>query len=107
MEDVPVKSHSARPALGSLAMLWRFARRYPGRIAGALLALIVSSAATLAIPNGFRLVIDKGFMGGGDISRWFEYLLLIVLALMSQLVGQGQNHEIDRFFNYFHKGNRL
>ena len=41
MEDVPVKSHSARPALGSLAMLWRFARRYPGRIAGALLALIV------------------------------------------------------------------
>ena len=81
MEDVPVKSHSARPALGSLTMLWRFARRYPGRIAGALLALIVSSAATLAIPNGFRLVIDKGFMGGGDISRWFEYLLLIVLVL--------------------------
>ncbi len=72
---------NTRPALGNLAMLWRFARRYPGRIAGALIALIVSSAATLAIPNGFRLVIDKGFMGGGDISRWFEYLLLIVLVL--------------------------
>lgn len=72
---------SARPALGSLAMLWRFARHYPGRIAGALLALIVSSAATLAIPSGFRLVIDRGFMGGGDISRWFEYLLMIVVVL--------------------------
>ncbi|EQB11864.1 ABC transporter transmembrane domain-containing protein [Sphingobium lactosutens] len=72
---------NTRPALGNLAMLWRFARRYPGRIAGALIALIVSSAATLAIPNGFRLVIDKGFMGGGDIGRWFEYLLMIVVVL--------------------------
>lgn len=62
-------------------MLWRFARRYPGRIAAALAALIISSAATLGIPSGFRLVIDKGFMGDGDISRWFEYLLLIVLVL--------------------------
>ena len=71
----------ARSSLGSLAMLWRFAARYPGCIAAALAALIVSSAATLAIPSGFRLVIDRGFMGGGDISRWFQYLLLIVLIL--------------------------
>jgi ATP-binding cassette subfamily B protein len=62
-------------------MLWRFARAYPGRIAAALAALIVSSAATLDIPSDFRLVIDRGFMGGGDISRWFEYLLLIVVVL--------------------------
>ncbi|MFC3440208.1 ABC transporter transmembrane domain-containing protein [Sphingobium rhizovicinum] len=84
MEDIAPASPSPasrRPALGSLSMLWRAARRYPGRIAGALLALIVSSAATLGIPSGFRLVIDRGFMGGGDISRWFEYLLLIVLVL--------------------------
>lgn len=83
MEDVAPTSPPVptRPALGSLAMLWHFARRYPARIAGALAALIVSSAATLAIPNGFRLVIDKGFMGGGDISRWFEYLLMIVVVL--------------------------
>lgn len=83
MEDAPQPAAraNARPALGSLGMLWHFARRYPGRIAGALLALIVSSAATLGIPSGFRLVIDRGFMGGGDISRWFEYLLLIVIVL--------------------------
>ena len=68
-------------------MLWRFATRYPARIAGALTALIASSAATLAIPSGFRLVIDKGFTGGGDISRWFEYLflLVVILALASAL----------------------
>ncbi|MFZ5696283.1 MAG: ABC transporter transmembrane domain-containing protein [Pseudomonadota bacterium] len=83
MEDIPTPSPraSARPALGSLTMLWGFAKRHPGRIAGALIALIVSSAATLGIPSGFRLVIDRGFMGGGDISRWFEYLLLIVIIL--------------------------
>lgn len=83
MEDAPHPSprEKARPALGSLAMIWRFASRYPGRIAGTLVALLVSSAATLAIPSGFRLVIDRGFMGGGDISRWFEYLFLIVAVL--------------------------
>lgn len=83
MQDDPTSPPAVptRPALGSLAMLWRFARRYPGRIAAALAALIVSSAATLGIPSGFRLVIDRGFMGGGDISRWFEYLLMIVVVL--------------------------
>ncbi|BBD99060.1 ABC transporter [Sphingobium amiense] len=83
MQDEPQTPPPAtpRPTLGSLAMLWRFARAYPGRIAAALAALIVSSAATLGIPSGFRLVIDRGFMGGGDISRWFEYLLMIVVVL--------------------------
>ncbi|WP_420143313.1 ABC transporter transmembrane domain-containing protein [Sphingobium sp.] len=83
MEDAPQSPAraDARPPLGSLTMLWRFARHYPGRIAGALLALIISSAATLGIPSGFRLVIDRGFMGGGDIGRWFQYLLLIVIVL--------------------------
>ncbi|WP_278393440.1 ABC transporter transmembrane domain-containing protein [Sphingobium yanoikuyae] len=89
MEDAtaPAPRRADRPALSSLAMLWRFATRYPARIAGALTALIVSSAATLAIPSGFRLVIDKGFTGGGDISRWFEYLFLmvVILALASAL----------------------
>lgn len=65
MQDVEQPSPRAgtRPPLGSLSMIWHFARRYPGRIAGALFALLVSSAATLAIPSGFRLVIDRGFMG--------------------------------------------
>ena len=81
MDDVSATRAAPRPALGSLGMLWRFARHYPGRIAAAVAALVVSSAATLGIPSGFRLVIDRGFMGGGDISRWFEYLLLIVIVL--------------------------
>lgn len=77
-------SGGKRPGLGSLSMVASFASRYPWRIAGALLALLVSSAATLAIPAGFKLVVDRGFASGADIShigRWFRYLLMIVCVL--------------------------
>jgi ATP-binding cassette, subfamily B, bacterial len=68
--------------IGNLRMIWGFAKHYPSRIFGAAAALLVAAMATLAIPNGFRLVIDKGFASnGGDIGRWFEYLLLVVIVL--------------------------
>ncbi|KRB85679.1 ABC transporter [Sphingomonas sp. Root710] len=68
--------------IGELAMIWRFARAYPGRIAAAAGALVVAAAATLAIPGGFRLVIDKGFIASrGDVGPYFRYLLIIVLVL--------------------------
>lgn len=73
----------ARPrTLGNLRMVWDFASRYPLVITGALVSLIVAAGATLAIPNGFRLVIDRGFaQSGGNIDRWFEYLLGIVAVM--------------------------
>jgi ATP-binding cassette subfamily B protein len=68
--------------VGNLSMIWHFAIRYPGRIAGAAVALLVAASATLAIPNSFRLIIDKGFAGvGGDIGRWFQYLLMVVIVM--------------------------
>jgi ATP-binding cassette subfamily B protein len=70
--------------LGPLRMIWREAAKYPGHVAIAALALMVTSGATLAIPAGFRLVIDKGFSKGADvdqIAHWFEYLLGIVVVL--------------------------
>ena len=70
--------------LGPLAMVWRAALRYPGHLAAALAALVVTASATLAIPAGFKLVIDRGFASGSDpaeIARWFRYLLLIVTVL--------------------------
>jgi len=68
--------------LGNLAMIWRYAIRYPGHIAAAALALLVAAAATLAIPDGFRRVIDKGFAAdGGDVSTHFYYLFFIVIIL--------------------------
>ncbi|GGD36647.1 ABC transporter transmembrane domain-containing protein [Croceicoccus pelagius] len=68
-------------SLGPLRLLADAARKYPGVVGAALVALIITSAATLAIPSGFRLIIDRGFSGEGDISRWFQYLLLIVVIM--------------------------
>ncbi|HYJ29935.1 MAG TPA: ABC transporter transmembrane domain-containing protein [Allosphingosinicella sp.] len=75
-EPPPAKS------LGSLRMVWRYALRHKAMIAGAVLALLIAAGATLAIPDGFRRVIDRGFGGqSGDISSHFYYLLLIVVVL--------------------------
>jgi ATP-binding cassette subfamily B protein len=75
-EPEPAKS------IGPLKMVWRYAVRHPWTIAGAAIALLVAAAATLAIPDGFRRVIDRGFVaGGGDISSHFYYLFLIVVVL--------------------------
>jgi len=66
-------------------MIWRFASRYPGHIAGAAVALIVAAAATSGVPYAFKLIIDKGFATGaatdGDLSRWFKYLLMLVAMM--------------------------
>jgi len=68
--------------LGNLAMVWRAAIRYPGHIALAAVALLVAAAATLAIPSGFKRVIDQGFASGAvDITPYFNYLLMIVAVL--------------------------
>src|SRR3954468_2502279 len=72
----------AQRKLSNLVVIWRFTTRYKGHVAGALLALLVAAGATVAIPNAFKLIIDKGFGAhGGDIGRWFKYLLLIVVVL--------------------------
>ncbi|MGN6357254.1 MAG: ABC transporter transmembrane domain-containing protein [Novosphingobium sp.] len=65
-------------------MIWQAAMAYPGWVLTAALALLVTASATLAIPSGFRLIIDRGFAKGGDpadIGRWFQYLLLIIVVL--------------------------
>ncbi|WP_390475608.1 ABC transporter transmembrane domain-containing protein [Altererythrobacter sp. MTPC7] len=65
-------------------MVYRETAKYPDKIAFAMLALIVTAAATLAIPAGFKLIIDRGFAVGGDpadIGRWFRYLIMIVGVL--------------------------
>ena len=68
-------------SLADLNMVWNFARRYPGHIIGAAFALLVAASATSAVPIAFKLIIDRGFAGGGNIGRWFEYLLLLVLVM--------------------------
>ena len=74
------ESRSLKP----LAMVFGSMAKYPGHVALALVALLITAAATLAIPAGFKMVIDSGFGEGGnaaEMERWFRYLLMIVCVL--------------------------
>ncbi len=83
MARSPTQTGKPGRSLSSLDTVFRFALRYPGHLAGAALALIFAAAATSGIPYAFKLIIDKGFGSGstGDISRWFEYLLMLVVVM--------------------------
>jgi ATP-binding cassette subfamily B protein len=69
--------------IANLLTVWRYAIRYKATIAGAGLALLIAAGATLAIPDGFRRLIDRGFAtgGGGAIDNLFNYLLSMVVLL--------------------------
>jgi ATP-binding cassette subfamily B protein len=81
----PLPPRGERRRIGELRLIWGMAMQYPGRIAAALGALVVASAATLAIPYGFKRVIDRGFIAGGGsetgVDASFRYLLMIVVVL--------------------------
>ncbi len=67
--------------LSNLALLWRFVRNYPSHLTFALLALVIAAAATIAIPQGFKSIVDHGFRAGSDpaeIAPYFWTLLGIV-----------------------------
>ncbi len=79
-------SPEAKPArnLGPLRMIWQAAMAYPGRLALAGGALVVTASATLAIPMGFRLIIDRAFTKGSDpaaIGQWFAAMMVIIVIL--------------------------
>ncbi len=73
-----------RPDFRSLSSFWPYALAQKGRIALALLALIVASAATLALPLAVRRVIDVGFSGGDQqLANSYFILLIGVVALLA------------------------
>ncbi|APG63566.1 ABC transporter [Sphingorhabdus lutea] len=77
------KIQASKVRLASLIMIWDAVRQYPKQLGLAALSLIVAALATLSIPAGFQRMIDGGFMtqSGGDISQYFEYMLMIVVVL--------------------------
>ena len=77
----PVSEPRAKAPIGSLRTLWPFVRRHIGLFSAWLVALAVSSAATLSLPLAVRQMIDHGFAGGDDIDRAFVLLLLVALVL--------------------------
>ncbi len=78
--DAPPKSRTLAP----LRMVFGTAIQYPREIALALIALVITSGATLAIPYRFKVIIDEAFSGRANptqIGHAFEYLLMIVAVL--------------------------
>ena len=68
--------------IGNLKIVWDRAIAYPRQIAYAALALFVAALATLAIPAGFKEIIDRGFAAGADdVGTYFQALLGIVAVL--------------------------
>ncbi len=80
----PKKDDEAKPKakLGSLKMIWVQARKYPGKIALAIVALAIAASATLTIPMVAKWIIDTGFIQeGGDVAPIFRGLLVVVVIL--------------------------
>jgi len=79
----------ARASLAALRPLLPYGLAYRGRVAGALIALIVASGATLVVPIAVRRMIDFGFSGqeSGLIRDYFIAMIgvVAVLALASGL----------------------
>ncbi len=72
-----------RGSLAALRPLLPYALVYRGRVAGALIALIVDSAATLVVPIAVRRMIDFGFSAdqSGLIRDYFIAMIGVVGAL--------------------------
>jgi ATP-binding cassette subfamily B protein len=70
-----------RPKFRPLLQFMPFMLRHPGMLAGAGIALLVASLATLAVPLAIRRMIDFGFAADGMITQYFGMLVVIAAIL--------------------------
>ena len=77
------KQKRTRRSLASLINLKPFLLRYRRHVALALIALLVSTVATLALPMGVRRMIDLGFSGENAalVNNYFATLIVVGLVL--------------------------
>ncbi len=81
----PSLDHEGRPKADSLAplrTLGPFIRPYRKRVAAALAALFIASAALLAVPIALRFLIDNGFAGGdlATVNRYFGWFFAAAMV---------------------------
>ena len=85
-------SKDAAPAsrqFSRLGLLWRFVERYPGHLTGALVALVIAAASTVAVAPGLRMVVDKGFQHGASAASIAPYFwgLMAIVAVQGVFTG--------------------
>jgi ATP-binding cassette subfamily B protein len=81
MTETPPAPPPALRRLGSLGTLWPFVRRHSGLFTAWLIALAISSAATLSLPPAVKVMIDHGFNNNGQINRAFGLLFLVAVVM--------------------------
>src|SRR6476619_68174 len=83
--ETPQRRLRVRPLLA----LVPYVMRYRGQVIGALIALLIAAAATLAVPLAVRRMIDFGFSAEriGLIDQYFAVMIAVagVLAAASAL----------------------
>lgn len=88
MENQPVDSPLASEAPASvstrdikpLLTMLSFLRPYGARVAAAAFALVVAASGVLAVGQGLRLVVDRGFASGDP--QLLNRMLLVTLAIV-------------------------
>ena len=70
-----------------LLFLWNNLKKYPGDIAKALLAVILTSAAILGMGYGLRTLVDKGFSAENNELLNMSALFLVGLAFILAFFG--------------------
>ena len=85
-DRIPIDAPKLAPATAvrTLARVGRFVRPYQREVAYALVALIVAAGAVLAIGQGLRFVIDRGFVAGSatELDRALSLLggVIVIMA---------------------------
>jgi len=70
-------------ALRTLARVWVFVRPYRRQVVFAAIALVVAAASVLAIGQGLKGVVDRGFGAGnaGELDRALALMLVVVTVM--------------------------
>jgi len=79
--DPAPDSSNKKPDISLLRQLWPWMQRQRGLLVAWLLALALSSAATLSLPVAVRQMIDQGFSSGSEINLAFSLLFAVALVL--------------------------
>jgi ATP-binding cassette, subfamily B, bacterial len=83
------KARGTGRKIGNLRIIWGFAVKYPGHIAGAIISLIIAATATLSIPAGFQQIIDQGFGAATKPSPLRSPLLIFLKNTLGNHLGTG------------------
>lgn len=95
MSEISPENREKADSLRPLRMLVPFITPYKGVLVVAIVALMVSSAALLAMPIAVRNVIDHGFSvdDAANVDRYF--LVLMIFALVIGLFGAARAYFVN------------